>query len=171
MNARRDPVERVLDVVVYVPIGAAAAVGGFVRSVAERMPTAPVDALRRLAPPGLGRIRHVAPPEAGIGPRALRDRVCAAVAMARGAIAASAAPDEPISAEPQPGGDLRVDDPVVDVPHVGELAIEGYDHLAARQVVDRLDGLTTVELGAVERYEAAHRRRRTVLGKIEQLRS
>lgn len=49
------------------------------------------------------------------------------------------------------------------------LPIEGYDHLAARQVVDRLDSLTPAELREVERYERGNRHRRTVLGKIEQL--
>ena len=172
MNAGRDPVERLLDVVVYVPIGAVVAVGGLVRSVAERVPAPPVDALRRLAPPGFDRSRDDGVPGAGADGSSLRDRVCTAVAMARGLIAAGTAPDEPVAAPAEPEHDVRVDDrPVVDVPVAGELAIEGYDHLAARQVVDRLEGLTDVELDAVERYESTHRRRRTVLGKIDQLRS
>ena len=50
-----------------------------------------------------------------------------------------------------------------------ELAVEGYDHLAARQVVDRLNVLSNVDLMAIEQYERAHRHRQTVLGKIEQL--
>ena len=40
-----------------------------------------------------------------------------------------------------------------------------YDSLSASQVVPRLDGLTADELEAVRRYEAAHRGRRTILGK------
>lgn len=164
MSSGRDPVERVLDVVVFAPIGAAVAVGGLVRSVAERLPVPPLDALRRVAP-GTG---------AG-GPiderlSALKDRVCNAVAMVRGVVAASAA--EPVtSPPPSPAADVEVARPAVDVPDVGDLAIEGYDHLAAQQVVDRLEALTDEQLDAVERYESAHRRRRTVLGKIDQLRS
>lgn len=50
-----------------------------------------------------------------------------------------------------------------------ELAIPAYDSLAASQVVQRLDGLTDLELEAVRRYELAHRARKTVLGKIAQL--
>ncbi len=50
-----------------------------------------------------------------------------------------------------------------------ELAIPSYDTLAASQVVQRLDGLTTDELEAVRRYEAGHRARKTVLGKVTQL--
>lgn len=49
------------------------------------------------------------------------------------------------------------------------LPIEGYDSLAASQVVVRLDSLTPDELLAVRDYEAANRNRRTILGKISQL--
>lgn len=51
------------------------------------------------------------------------------------------------------------------------LAIPGYDSLSASQVVERLDGLDTNELQAVRAYESAHRNRRTILGKIDQLAS
>jgi len=50
-----------------------------------------------------------------------------------------------------------------------QLAIPGYDALSASQVVERLAGLSTDELAAVLQYETTHRRRRTILGKIEQL--
>jgi hypothetical protein len=50
-----------------------------------------------------------------------------------------------------------------------ELPIPGYDALSASQVVQRLTGLTPDELDAVQAYEATHRQRRTILGKIEQL--
>ena len=50
-----------------------------------------------------------------------------------------------------------------------ELPIPGYDALSASQVVERLIGLTPDELDAVHAYETAHRQRRTILGKIEQL--
>ena len=50
-----------------------------------------------------------------------------------------------------------------------ELPIPGYDALSASQVVERLAGLADDELDAVRAYEAAHRNRRTILGKIEQL--
>jgi hypothetical protein len=49
------------------------------------------------------------------------------------------------------------------------LPIPGYDALSASQVVERLVGLAPAELTAVHEYEAAHRQRRTILGKIEQL--
>ena len=50
-----------------------------------------------------------------------------------------------------------------------ELAIAGYDALAASHVIPRLTGLGTDELEAVRRYEASHRARKTILGRIAQL--
>lgn len=50
-----------------------------------------------------------------------------------------------------------------------ELAIPGYDTLAASQVVQRLAGLNSVDLEAIASYETAHRGRRTILAKTEQL--
>jgi hypothetical protein len=49
------------------------------------------------------------------------------------------------------------------------LPIPGYDALSASQVVERLPGLSTDELDAVRTYEASHRKRRTILGKIDQI--
>jgi hypothetical protein len=51
------------------------------------------------------------------------------------------------------------------------LVIPDYDELSASQVVERLDGLPASELDAVRAYEEAHRARRTILYKIEQLTS
>jgi hypothetical protein len=49
------------------------------------------------------------------------------------------------------------------------LPIPGYDALSASQVVERLAGLSPTELDAVRSYEGAHRKRRTILGKIDQI--
>jgi hypothetical protein len=49
------------------------------------------------------------------------------------------------------------------------LPIPGYDALSASQVVERLAGLGADELSAVREYEVAHRNRRTILGKVDQL--
>ena len=70
-------------------------------------------------------------------------------AAATGATATAPAPSEPAPTE--------------------HLAIPGYDALSASQVVERLAGLSGDELAAVRHYESGHRRRRTILGKIEQL--
>ncbi len=49
------------------------------------------------------------------------------------------------------------------------LAIPGYDSLSASQVVQRLEGLSPVELEEVRAHEATHRQRRTILHRVEQL--
>lgn len=76
----------------------------------------------------------------------------------------------------QPAGPVAVatddDDPTArpaaETP-VDALPIDGYDHLAASQVVDRLGALTPTELVLVDGYERAHRHRQSVLAKIAQL--
>lgn len=54
---------------------------------------------------------------------------------------------------------------------VRDLPIEHYDELSASQVISRLTNLDEAELNAVNEYESTHRRRRTVLGRLDQLRS
>jgi hypothetical protein len=75
--------------------------------------------------------------------------------------------------------DARVSErrPVVGVPPVDpngaraaqHLAIPGYDSLSASQVVQRLEGLTRPELEDVRAHESAHRHRRTILNRVDQL--
>jgi hypothetical protein len=54
---------------------------------------------------------------------------------------------------------------------VALLALADYDHLPASDVVSKLAGLEPDERDAIEAYELSGRRRRTILGKIEQLKS
>lgn len=61
--------------------------------------------------------------------------------------------------------------PTAAAPTAATLGIPDYDELSASQVVERLDGLPAGELEAVRAYEEAHRARRTILYKIEQLTS
>lgn len=49
------------------------------------------------------------------------------------------------------------------------LPLADYDSLAASQVIPRLTGLDSDELEAVRAYEAAHRGRKTILGRLAQL--
>jgi hypothetical protein len=53
---------------------------------------------------------------------------------------------------------------------VDDLVLPDYDHLPAAHVVAKLASLTPAERDAVEAYEIANRHRRTILGKIDQLR-
>ena len=50
-----------------------------------------------------------------------------------------------------------------------DLAIPGYEDLAASHIVARLDRLTRSELAAIRAFEVANRGRRTVVGKVDQL--
>jgi hypothetical protein len=50
-----------------------------------------------------------------------------------------------------------------------ELAIPSYDALSAPQVLERLDGLSRDEVAAVRAYEAATRRRRSILTRADQI--
>jgi hypothetical protein len=78
--------------------------------------------------------------------------------------------DEPEHREPD--RDLTVTDvPTDDVPDVATLALADYDHLSSAQIVGKLDGLDDAEREAIERYETAGRHRRTILGKLDQLRT
>ncbi|MFN8028625.1 MAG: hypothetical protein U0W40_20395 [Acidimicrobiia bacterium] len=70
---------------------------------------------------------------------------------------------------PAPSASAPTESADLTVPGVDELAIPDYDELSASQVVERLEGLGADELEAVRRYEAAHRGRNTILGKIAQL--
>ena len=55
------------------------------------------------------------------------------------------------------------------VPAADELPIEEHESLAASHVVARLGDLDPSELREVRRFELAHRGRRTVLDRIDQL--
>lgn len=63
---------------------------------------------------------------------------------------------------PEPGA-------VVDAGRATDLAIAGYEDLAASHIVARLERLSPAELAEIRTFEVAHRGRRTVVGKIDQL--
>ncbi|MFK8025982.1 MAG: hypothetical protein AB8G26_18655 [Ilumatobacter sp.] len=65
----------------------------------------------------------------------------------------------PPAEQPIAGGAVCVDD----------LALPDYDTLPAIDIVDKLEHLSATERDAIASYEAAHRKRRTVLGKLAQL--
>ncbi len=68
-----------------------------------------------------------------------------------------------------PGPADALDLAAMPVPAAARLGIPGYDSLSASQVVQRLAGLSSEELVAVGAYETAHRARRTVLTRVNQL--
>ena len=61
-----------------------------------------------------------------------------------------------------------------DVPHpvavaAADLALPDYDTLPAIDIVAKLETLTPMQRAEIGAYETVHRRRRTVLGKLDQL--
>lgn len=155
MTERRDPVDRVVDLVVAVPVSMTLAISRAVPAAwraAQRRALPVVDAFADQA-------------------AEVTEVVEEAAEQAVGAIGAAAAEVDGSDAH---GADVAPDAAVVE-PEVGltadELPIEEYDALAARQVVARLADLFPEELDAVERYEIAHRHRQTVLHRIAQLRA
>ena len=83
-------------------------------------------------------------------------------ASAREASSSAAAPRasrKPRAATPAPARPARP----------ARLPIDGYDTLAASQVIARLDALAPAELESVRAYEASHRNRKTILGRVAQL--
>jgi hypothetical protein len=77
-----------------------------------------------------------------------------------------------VDPNPDPAADVH-DEPVAAPTTVGPdaalLALVDYDHLSSAQIVAKLNGLDEPELRAIEAFELAGRRRRTILGKLEQL--
>ncbi len=62
--------------------------------------------------------------------------------------------------------DLNLESSKVDV---SDLGISSYDTLAASQVISRLDNLPKEQLSKIFEYERSHRKRRTVLAKLESI--
>jgi hypothetical protein len=190
-NENEDPIDKILDAFVYAPIGLlldgkdlipdlarrgraqaanARVLGTFALSTADsRVQTAVADVERQLgilfsalsgSTQGAGtgggaeqatKSTSSASPAAG-KPKASRAKKAAKpVAKRSNGVSAKAKPSSP-----KP-------------PSVGSLAIDGYDTLAASQIVSRLEGLTPAERKAVARFESANRRRKTILDKIGRL--
>jgi hypothetical protein len=187
VTASKDPVERAVEVLVFAPLGA----GLFVRDMAPSMLAtfvargrAEIDRRREDLDRRVTTVRSTGQVAVAFGVPMLRRRV---EEMLGRAAAPETAPAPAPSPEPEPGPTpavaataaasaasamvSRVDGPAsrVPAPPSDALPIPGYDALSASQVVERLAGLAPAELDAVQAYETAHRGRRTILGKIEQL--
>jgi hypothetical protein len=77
------------------------------------------------------------------------------------------------SSQPQPAVEVvavETVEPELPTADVESLALPDYDQLPAAHIVGKLEGLTQVERNVIELYETAGRHRRTVLGKLDQLR-
>lgn len=191
---RPDGIERALEVAIYAPLGVGLwlkdLTPGLVQTFVSRG-RAEVDRRHEQVGRRLRHARGMGEVAIAFGLPALRRRADARMADARKRVTDLFDQVVPGEGEPAPGEPPRVD-LVVPVPpdalapevvaglsvasaadrlSSADLPITGYDALSASQVVQRLDGLTPEELDAVRAYEDATRRRRTIIGKIDQLTS
>lgn len=161
----RSPTEQALDLVLYGPLGFLAEARTLIPELAEK------GRQRFEAQVSLARmIGQFVVAKGQVELQQAVQRVRAQHLGGERRAAAAPAPARPPARPPAPEPvDEDIPVRVEDAPAVTSLAIPDYDSLAASQVVPRLAGLSEDELEAVRRYEAAHRGRKTILGKVAQL--
>lgn len=182
MNDSKSPLDRVVELFVYAPVGLALSARDLVPGLVERG--------RRQVDPQVGVARMVGQMAVSQGRSQAERALEHAVASAQATLEQLGVLDH---SEPSPGTEASSgpatssppppppsDGPIVapaapPVPRTGNgpaaagLAIPDYDSLSASQVLPRLSSLTNDELEAVRAYEHAHRGRKTILNKIAQL--
>ena len=180
MSENENHLERAVELLVYAPIGLAMfakdTVPTFLKMFVARGQTE-VTHRRKTAETQAGQYKTIGQMAVKYGGPEVKRQAEAAAGTVRkraeetiaGIAAATAAPPVTISqpkAAPTTNGSAERAAP----PESSDaLAIPDYDLLSAPQVIDRLEGLTRPDLLAVQAYEAAHRARTTILGKITQL--
>jgi hypothetical protein len=170
MAEHKGPLDRLLDLVVYVPVGIATGYRDLIPTLAQKGRAhldSQVRVARMVGQFAVAKSEHEAQKvinrwrDGGGGTPSSEG--------ANGDAASDRDSVVPPAAEPPPGAVVDVSIGPEDLPDGETLAIPSYDTLAASQVISRLVGLNAVELEEVRRYEASHRARRTVLAKIAQL--
>jgi len=148
MPGQRPLIERVLDVVVYAPVGL------------------------------LGQLQVEVPKFAAQGRQKFENRVQVAkfigqmsVTYGRQEITKRIAERKASSAAE--AGEATPGTPQVALPEAAVVPVpfDGYDTMAASHIVQQLRSMTPSELAVVEAYEVRHRNRRTVLAKVAQMRN
>jgi hypothetical protein len=194
-NDGQKAAERAVDLLVYAPVGVALylrdTVPMFVNLFVSRG-RAEVSQRRQQAEGQVSQAKALGEYAFEFGGPMLREQVEKGIAAARkGAEAVLGGISEEPAPSPQPSASAKAKpnstatkpkkpkpEPAAERTEAGReeakpsatgLGIQDYDELSASQVVERLDGLQATELDAVRAYETAHRARRTILFKIEQL--
>ena len=172
-DADKTPVDRLLDLLVYAPAGLA-------MTAAEEFPRL-VEKGRHRVEGQVHAARLVGQFAVQMGRRQLEETVGSLVPHrgAPGSVPAGGdAGPEAEAAHHAPSPDVPAPAPASGVTTAlspngtmgsDALGIPGYDSLSASQVVQRLGGLSQPELAAVRSHELAHRHRRTILHRVEQL--
>lgn len=187
MTEHKDRIEQTIEMFVYAPIGAGLYIKDmgptFVNMFVARG-RAEIDRRQAQVQQRTTTARSVGQVAVAFGVPMVKQRVEREVGNARQRaqtfIEAIGGTDEPVAPAPRPRATPRPAPaktaPAKSAPTTNgaapagdSLPIPGYDALSASQVVERLAGLSPAELDAVRSYEGAHRNRRTILGKIDQI--
>ena len=183
MNDSKSPLDRVVELFVYAPVGLALSARDLVPGLVERG--------RRQIDPQVGVARMVGQMAVSQGRSQAGKALEHAVASAQATLEQLGVLDhrEPTTGprtssasatSPPPSPPPSAEGPIVapaappvpraaNGPAAAGLAIPDYDSLSASQVLPRLSSLLPDELEAVRAYEHAHRGRKTILNKIAQL--
>ena len=187
MTEHKDRIEQTIEMFVYAPIGAGLYIKDmgptFVNMFVARG-RAEIDRRQAQVQQRTTTARSIGQVAVAFGVPMVKQRVEREVGNARQLaqtfIESIGGTDEPVAPAPHPRATPRPAPvkkaPVKTAPTTNgaapagnALPIPGYDALSASQVVERLAGLSPAELDAVRSYEGAHRNRRTILGKIDQI--
>jgi hypothetical protein len=185
MSSDKETAERAKELLVYGPIGLALFVRDsapqFMRMFVARGRTE-IDQRRRAVGDQIDQVRSLGETAAtdggpevlrmlSTGLATLREKAEEALVALGVSDAATAAPTGETGTRDRVGGptaDRAAEPERLVYRDTANLAIPGYDNLSAAQIVDRLDDLSPADREAIREYEAAHRARHTILGKIEQ---
>ena len=163
----RSSLARLVELALVVPLEVSSRLVDVVPAVVDKVPAAAERVKREVV---LARFLGKMVVDQGV--RELRSRLAPDddAAVSPGATP-TAAPTAPTRTPGRPTASARTLPPDIepDAPRVSSLALADYDHLSSAQIVGKLDGLDAAERRAIERYERAGRRRRTILGKLAQL--
>jgi hypothetical protein len=167
----KNPVDQVLDVFLYAPVG-------LVFSARELLPKLAEKGRTQLGMAKmLGQFAvQQGQTEANKAFGKAREQALTTLEQLAGFNSAPASGNGAGHAGPTPTAAPVIDVDVVETPatptsgpEAATLSIPDYDSLSASQVLPRLQGLEVEELEAVRAYEAAHRGRKTILNRVAQL--
>lgn len=153
MSDGKPPLERLLDLAVFAPLG---------------MITAVRDELPRFSQQGRQVFHNRVVLARFIGQMAVQQGQRELARRVEARRAGQPAVSEPDVASVRVDVHVPTDDSGA-VPSADELPIDGYESVPAINVVQRLSTLRADEVEAIRRFEQAHRARRTILAKIDQL--
>jgi hypothetical protein len=157
MSDERAPVERLLDLAVFAPIG---------------MLTALRDELPKFSQQGRQVVQNRIVLARFIGQMAVQQgqrEVAKRLEARRTAPPVETTAVEAVEPADQVKGGSVPGGADADAPSAADLPIAGYESLPALNVVQRLATLLPEEVELVRQFEQAHRARRTILAKIDQL--